>query len=183
MLFASLLLYAFVITAAADGLYFHLWKYRLHERPETAREHLLHTINACLFLPQPLLLFCFRVDGLWLLLAALSVVATVVVEILDVFEEGRSRASLGGLTSAEYASHFAMSGMRMGFVMALLGQRELGDLANPSTFSSVAWYWQVVGWSTLVPAAAVAALHVWLLYAGRRVMAAGGRRALGVAPT
>src|SRR5262245_30838609 len=106
MLLACVLLYLFLAVASTDGFYFHLWKYRLHARPESAWEHQLHTINACLFVPQVFLLFCVRAQGVWLLLAVGSVLATLAVEMVDLYEERRSRRALGGLASSEYAAHF-----------------------------------------------------------------------------
>ena len=44
---ASLALFAAV--GAYDGLYLHLWKYRLYAREESRREHALHTAVAFLF--------------------------------------------------------------------------------------------------------------------------------------
>jgi hypothetical protein len=172
MLLACVLLYLFLAVASADGFYFHLWKYRLHARPESAREHLLHTINSCLFVPQVFLLFCARAQGAWLVVAVASVVATLAVELLDVFEERPSRRALGGLTSTEYASHFLMSGLRMGAVCALLGSRSMDDLSAPAALAGVPWWVAVVGWSTLIPGVLVALLHVVLVFTGRRAIAA-----------
>ena len=39
---AAVLLAVFAALAAVDGLYIHLWRLRLHARPETRREHWLH---------------------------------------------------------------------------------------------------------------------------------------------
>ncbi|MBP8196847.1 MAG: hypothetical protein KAY55_06715, partial [Deltaproteobacteria bacterium] len=46
----SLLL--FTTIAGVDGLYFHLYRYRLYARPASLYEHKLHTVNAVLFVPQ-----------------------------------------------------------------------------------------------------------------------------------
>ena len=58
--------------AAVDGLYIHLWRLRLHARPETRREHWLHTARALLFPPVLLGLFALPTGGvcLWTAITA-----------------------------------------------------------------------------------------------------------------
>ena len=84
---ALILLVAFTTIASFDGFWFHLHVYRLHERPECRREHLLHTINACLFPLTLLPLFLAEASGAWLLFAVLVHVAVVAVELVDVLIE------------------------------------------------------------------------------------------------
>ena len=69
LLCAVLCLVLFTTIAGVDGLYFHLYRYRLYARPASRYEHKLHTINAVLFVPQVVLLFCLQVSGLWLWLS------------------------------------------------------------------------------------------------------------------
>ena len=52
---SALLLIAFYALSLVDGLYFHLYAFRLHARPETRREHWAHTGRALLFIPTLLL--------------------------------------------------------------------------------------------------------------------------------
>jgi hypothetical protein len=70
-----------------DGLYLHLWRYRLHARPESRKEHWLHTFRSLLFPGILATLFLVPPYGvvLWLGLALLAV--DQVVEILDVSSE------------------------------------------------------------------------------------------------
>ena len=79
----------------ADGLYYHLYKYRLYERPASRLEHQLHTANVTIFVPQVFLLFWMQPHGLWLWLALLTFVASLVVEFFDVLCEPASRRDLG----------------------------------------------------------------------------------------
>ena len=69
LLCAVLCLVLSTTIAGVDGLYFHLYRYRLYARPASRYEHKLHTINAVLFVPQVVLLFCLQVSGLWLWLS------------------------------------------------------------------------------------------------------------------
>ncbi len=117
---AAVCLVLFTTIAGIDGLYFHLYRYKLHRRPLSRYEHRLHTINAVLFVPQVVLLFCCEPRGLFLWLAVLLFLVSLFVEVLDVLCESASRRDLGGLTRNEYLMHFLMSGLRFGAVLPLL---------------------------------------------------------------
>jgi len=170
---ALLILLVFTVIASVDGFYFHLYKYRLWERPGSRHEHLLHTVNACLFPVSLAPLFLAETTGVWLWFALALNVATLVVESMDVFEERRSRESLGGLTSSEYWMHFSMSGLRWGYVVAVLAALPEGSFSAPSR-----WAWRLpAGPTDLLPAAAwgvtlmglpVAIMHVVLAMRGAR---------------
>src|SRR6185369_8512911 len=80
---AVISLNAAVLLGAVDGLYFHLWKYRLYSRPETRYEHKLHTLRAFLFIPIVWLLFGKNYGGLLLWAGVLATVADLLIELLD----------------------------------------------------------------------------------------------------
>jgi hypothetical protein len=107
---------AFVVIASIDAFYFHFYRFRLHERPESRREHLLHTLNACLlpFSAGPLLLGEAGGGLLWM--ALIANLCTFLIESIDVLQEQDSRRNLGGLPPAEYWMHFTMSGLRWAWV-------------------------------------------------------------------
>ncbi len=113
---AGILFILFTLIASIDAFYFHFYRFRLHARPECRREHLLHTLNACLlpFAAGPLLIG--GASGAWLWLALLANLATFGIESLDVLGEAESRKNLGGLPPAEYWMHFTMSGLRWAWV-------------------------------------------------------------------
>src|SRR5215213_11297456 len=102
---ATVFLMIFGMVAAVDGLYLHLWKYRLYARPESRREHKLHTAQGALFVPVVFFLFYGDFGGAALWAGLLFLAAEQVVEVWDVLDARDSRASLGGLSSAEYAAH------------------------------------------------------------------------------
>lgn len=97
----------FMIVGAVDLFYFHLWKYKLHTRPESLYEHKLHMAFAFLMVPVAFLLYYQDFGGYALWAGTFFVAAALGVEMLDVFSEGDSRASLGGLTTGEYSLHVA----------------------------------------------------------------------------
>ncbi len=94
-----------MLVGAVDLFYLHLWKYKLHTRPESRYEHKLHMAFAFFLVPVAFLLYFRDFGGYALWAGAFFVVAALATEMLDVFAEGDSRAPLGGLTTAEYSLH------------------------------------------------------------------------------
>jgi hypothetical protein len=162
MIVAAVLLVLFSAVASTDSLYFHTFRYRLHARAASRREHYFHTANICLFVPQVILMFCVRPQGIWLGAAAALSLATFVVEMLDVLCERDSRADLGGLVPSEYAMHFLMSALRAGLVFSFFAGYSPADFAAPSLLAPAPLWCAIVGWSMAVPGFLVAALHLWL---------------------
>ena len=97
----------FMIVGAVDLFYFHMWKYKLHTRPESIYEHKLHGVFALIMVPLGFFLYYQNSGGYSLWAGVFFVAAALGVEMLDVFSEGDSRASVGGLTTGEYSLHVA----------------------------------------------------------------------------
>jgi hypothetical protein len=166
---STILLLLFVVLSLVDGLYIHLWRLRLHARPESYREHLWHTGRAVLFAPAVVLVFAAPTAGLALWLGVALFALDEVVEILDVLAERASRASLGGLSSAEYAVHVVLITLRAAAVALALASRPAGAWSLDAA-SVVGAYPDVIATPVhqLVPGAvAAAALHVWLAWRHR----------------
>ncbi|WP_141619443.1 hypothetical protein [Myxococcus sp. AB036A] len=165
VLASTILLLLFALASAVDGVYLHLWRYRLHARPESQREHWLHTARALLFPPILATLFLAPPQGavLWV---GLALVATdQVVELFDTFSERDSRAGIGGLSSFEYSLHVVLTTLRVGALALALAAipREAWDLwstggparEHPELVRSAVEF--------LLPGAILAAaIHVWL---------------------
>ena len=64
---AVIVLQVFGVLSSIDGLYIHLWRLKLHQRPDSYREHLWHTARALLFAPVVVILFAMPSSGalLW----------------------------------------------------------------------------------------------------------------------
>ena len=99
----------FMVLGAVDLFYYHLWKYKLHTRPESRYEHTLHMLFAFLMVPVALLLYYQNLGGIGLWTAVIFVGAALGTELDDVLSENDSRASLGGLSSGEYALHVVLT--------------------------------------------------------------------------
>jgi hypothetical protein len=162
---ATVFLILFGIVAAFDGLYLHLWKYRLYARPESRREHKLHTAQAFLFVP--VLFFLFYKDfGGWALWAGVLFIALEqVVEIIDVLDENDSRASLGGLSSTEYATHVIAITARTVAIALALAAKPLSawSLDAPVVIGPEHSFASGVAFKTIIGNLIIAGLHVWLM--------------------
>ena len=162
---ATVFLMIFGVVAAFDGLYLHLWKYRLYARPESRREHKLHTAQGILFVPVIFFLFYQDFGGRALWAGVLFLALEQVVEIMDVLDENQSRAGLGGLSSTEYAAHVVAITARTVAVALVLAAKPLSawSLDAPlvtgpehATTSSAAL--QMITGNLVV-----VALHLWLM--------------------
>lgn len=160
---SAVLLVLFTAIASLDGLYLHLYRYRLYRRPASRREHWLHTANALLFPPLCYLLYCAQPSGAYLWLATSLAVATLAIEIADVRCEHASRADLGGLGRNEYLLHFLMSGLRAGAIVPLLASAPAEAWALEQTRLQPQPVWlALVGWCVGLPAVGTAVLHLVL---------------------
>ena len=162
---ATVFLMIFGVVAAFDGLYLHLWKYRLYARPESRREHKLHTAQGALFVPLVYFLF-YQDSGGWALWAGvLFLAAEQVVEVWDVLDERDSRAGLGGLSSAEYAAHVIAITARTAAVALALAAKPLTAWSPDAplvTGPGHAWA-SSVAMQMIVGNILVVGLHVWLM--------------------
>ncbi len=125
----------FMIVGAVDLFYFHMWKYKLHTRPESIYEHKLHGIFALIMVPLAYFLY-YQNSGGWALWAGVFfVVAALTVEMLDVFSEGDSRASVGGLTTGEYSLHVAATILKVASFAFIFGSKPASAWSLESPFS------------------------------------------------
>ncbi|HMS40579.1 MAG TPA: hypothetical protein PKE69_10155 [Pyrinomonadaceae bacterium] len=133
MTISSIFLILFLLVATIDGIYFHLWKYKLFARAESLYEHKLHTIRAFLFIPIVFFLFYADFGGLALWTGIFFILLDLAVEMFDVFAENDSRASMGGLTSLEYAAHVAATTFRVAAVSFALAAKPISawDFSSP----------------------------------------------------
>jgi hypothetical protein len=102
---AALLFLGHAMVAAIDGVYFHLWKYKLHTFEDTFVEHVTHTLRAWTMVFASFLLFAVNTGGMLLWAAVAVLVFDLLIETWDVLIERKSRQRFGGLSSAEYLVH------------------------------------------------------------------------------
>ena len=92
-----------------DVLYFHIYKCRLHLRPECRREVFWHIWRHLIYALQFIWVANFRFHGAALALLAVLYFFDVFIAWSDVLEENRSRAPQGGLPRGEYFMHVVLS--------------------------------------------------------------------------
>ncbi|MEL6346251.1 MAG: hypothetical protein AAFV53_24280 [Myxococcota bacterium] len=164
------------VLAAIDGLYLHLWRYRLHARPASRREHLWHTLRAVLFPAVVGTLFLAPVGGPLLWLGAALFVADMVILMADVLEEPGSRSDIGGLSGPEYALHVVLTVFHVAAFVLLFAARPLGawSISAPLVVAAV-WPPMVhtIALNLLPGAVVVALVHILLLVFPHRLPAAG----------
>ena len=155
----------FMIVGAVDLFYFHIWKYQLHKRPESRYEHKLHMAFA--FIMAPLAFFLYYQDFAgWALWAAVFfVVAALTTEMLDVFSEGDSRASLGGLTTGEYSLHVAATILKVASFAFMFAAKPAvaWSLSSPAVLGSHGFMGEMMAIKVMAGSLLVGLIHVALL--------------------
>lgn len=162
---AVILLLPLAALALLDGVYLHLWRLRLHERPDSRREHLLHTARALLLPPALVLIYGHAASGALLWLGAGLVVADTALEAWDTFEEPASRRALGGLAPVEALLHLVLVTLRAASLTLALIAKSAPSWAwsAPAGLADAEpWHALVVQQVLLPGAVLVAALHVYL---------------------
>lgn len=165
------LLNLFMIIGAVDLFYFHIWKYKLHTRPESRYEHKLHMAFAFTMVPLAFFLYYQNFGGWALWAAAFFVAAALSTEMLDVVSEGDSRASLGGLTTAEYSIHVAVTILKVGSFALMFAAKpaEAWSLSSPIILGTYGYMGEMIAIKVMVGSFLVGILHMALLH--RRVAA------------
>lgn len=161
----SVFLVLFLLVATIDGLYFHLWKYKLFTRAESIYEHKLHTIRAFLFIPIVFFLFYTNFGGIALWTGIAFILLDLAVEMLDIFTENDSRASLGGLTSLEYAVHVTATTFRIAAISFILAAKPVSawSLSSPLIIGEYSSLISMNAINTMIGNLLVGVLHLLLL--------------------
>lgn len=173
---SAILLAAFAGLAAIDGLYLHLWRYRLHAVPAARQEHILHTVHGLLFVPMLLLVFSGQSSGLALWLGAAVALAGLVVVAWDSVHELTSRRFQGGLPAGEATLHALLHTLQIAAVALSLAARPASAWSLDATSMVVtetgpaAW----VAMQVLPGGVVVALVHVILLVRPSLLPARGG---------
>ena len=92
-----------------DVLYFHIYKCKLHLRPECRDEVFWHVLRHLIYALQFLWVANLRFHGYALLLLGVLYFFDVFIAWADVLEENKSRSAQGGLPRGEYFMHVVLS--------------------------------------------------------------------------
>ncbi len=165
MIPSSILIAVFALLAAVDGLFFHLWKYKLHRWRDTRWEHQLHTARAVLFPGVVALLWLQNSAGVALWAAAGLLATDLVIQMVDVLVERDARTRFGGLSSLEYAVHVALTGLHVGAVTLAFASKPASAWARsaPSVLEAALPALSTQIAELILPGAVVIGLlHLWL---------------------
>ena len=168
-------LLVFLVLGAVDGVFLHLWRYRLYARSASRREHLYHTIAAVVFAATLPAVFLWETGGLLLWTGVMLVGADLVVSLVDMLAESSSRADLGGLSRGEYVLHMVIMTAKSSALSLALAARPEAAWAWDAAWilQPLPAFARFVGWQALPGAVAIGALHLWLcMDAGIRTMEA-----------
>ena len=155
----------FMIVGAVDMFYYHMWKYKLHVRPESRFEHKTHMAFAFLMVPIAFFLYYQDFGGYALWAGVIFVAVALVVEMLDVFSEGDSRASIGGLTTGEYALHVTATVLKATSFAFIFASKPLSawSLESPYLLGSYGSMGEMMALQVMVGSFVIAVLHLALL--------------------
>ena len=95
---------------ALDVTYFHLWKFRLYQRPESVKEEVTHILRGFLVPAASGILLLGRPEGAWFWVVAWLFAFDSLNTLLDVIFEPASRAPRI-VPPAELAVHFVGTSM------------------------------------------------------------------------
>jgi hypothetical protein len=111
VLLAFICLMLSAVIGLFDGMYLHVWKYKLYYHNESRFEHLIHSIRLLAMIFITYFLFVKDYGGWMLWLGALFLIIDIIALSVDVFSESDSRSHLGGLSSIEYYIHVVANGL------------------------------------------------------------------------
>ena len=117
---STILLVLYSALALFDGVFLHLYKYRLHEQKESKFEHLTHTIRALLFSGILYTLFIGIENNKLFFIVIVLVFLDIITLIIDAYTEKDSREFMGGLPRWEYILHLLINGFHFAGIAVFL---------------------------------------------------------------
>lgn len=165
------LLLAYSLLALYDGVFLHLYKYRLYEHKESRFEHLTHTIRAVLFTGILISLFINIEDNRFFLFGVGLVIADIVTLVIDAYSEKDSRQFMGGLPRWEYIIHLLVNGFHFAGIAVFLVikiQLDASGIVLTNDFSQVASFhtFRTIAVNLLPGAIFISLIHILVYIPG-----------------
>lgn len=117
---SSVLLICYSLLAVFDGVFLHLYKYRLYEHKESRFEHLTHTVRAILFAGILISLFINIENNNLFIFGCILIAADIFTLLIDAYLEKDSRQFMGGLPRWEYIIHLLVNGFHFAAIAVFL---------------------------------------------------------------
>lgn len=168
MVLAACLLLVIGALGAFDIAYFHWYRCRLGERPESRTEVVLHVCRGFVYAGQFVVVSGLELGGGWFAALVALYAADVAIALADVAVEPASRAGQGGLPRGEYVMHIVLS-IAVGIYLHAVARATWGWWGRPTAVAFVpvalpgalrALLWVMAAGSALV--ASLEALGLWL---------------------
>jgi len=166
-----ILLIAYALLAVYDGVYLHLYKFKLYDQKESRFEHLMQAVRALLFVGILLTTFINIENNQLFLIGLTLVLLDIIILLVDAYVEKDSRSFIGGLPRWEYIIHLLLNGFHFASIAVLLTIKiNLTDSGlilnnNLSTIENFP-YFELVA-ANILPGAIVITLLHFLLYHSR----------------
>lgn len=166
---AIILLTLFALLGLYDGLYLHIFKYKLYANAESRAEHIMHTIRGVLF-PAILYFLYLKSDcTISFYIGVILVLLDIITLGIDAFVEKDSRVFMGGLPRWEYIVHLFVNGFHFASIAIFLIIKlnfVNGEVQLRTDFSSAnnypAFIWLV---TNLIPGAILMGLlHIMVIF-------------------
>jgi hypothetical protein len=97
------------ILGSYDVLYWHWYRLKLFQYPESRMENVTHAIRALLFALMMLMVLHVDARGWWWPIYPVLLAGEVTNTVADVLLEPKSRRNIGGLPPVEYVIHIILS--------------------------------------------------------------------------
>jgi hypothetical protein len=143
-----------LLLGAVDGLYLHLWRFRLFARTQSRLEHAVHTLRSLLIAPTIWLLYVSPTLHVGAIAALVAV--DQIAMLVDVWIEPRSRRDLGGVPRGELLIHFTAVTLHAA-ALTISFMARAGGATVPTAMPPLA-----IG--AVIASALIAALHLVLLH-------------------
>lgn len=167
IIITTVLLILFSILALYDGFYLHIFKYELHNHPESRTEHFSHTLRAVLF-PGILYYLFLRQDCFVSFVIGLAIVVLdLLILAVDAYLEKDSREFMGGLPRWEYILHLFVNGFHFASIAVFLSLKIKHENGKTIILSNIDQYqnseiFHIVVINLLPGALLIALLHLLL---------------------
>ncbi|UWY27038.1 hypothetical protein N4T20_15045 [Flavobacterium sp. TR2] len=168
IIITTILLILFSILAVYDGFYLHIFKYRLHDHPESRTEHLTHTLRAVFFPAILYFLFLNQDCQIKFIIGLAVVILDLLVLAVDAYIEKDSREFIGGLPRWEYILHLFVNGFHFASIAVFLSLKlkykndGITIMPNITEYHNYELFYTIV--INLLPGAIIIALlHILLI--------------------
>jgi|GEM_PF-5757275 len=103
------ILLVFSAVGALDEIFYHTFKFNILSEKNCYRENVLHIFRGYLFFVICHLVAFTELSGIWAVFAMALLAGDLLLSVLDILEEPKSRKSLGGLPRGEYLLHMVLA--------------------------------------------------------------------------